>query len=65
MTRQTVDACINCVMERYPGHSKAAQAKYFEAVHQELAPLARAIKAENRQLRAELASLKQEAGKYD
>lgn len=33
-------------MERHPGDSPAAQARYFEAVHQELAPLARKLETE-------------------
>lgn len=41
-----VTACINAVIKLYPGDSKAALARYFEAVHQELAPLARDLERE-------------------
>jgi hypothetical protein len=41
-----VDACIAEVMACHPGTSPAAQARYFEAVHQELAPLARQLELE-------------------
>lgn len=43
---QRVDACIAEVMARHPGVTPAAQARYFEAVHQELAPLARQLEHE-------------------
>ena len=49
-----VEACIHRVMKKYPGQSPAALARYFEAVHQELAPLARELERENRQLREQL-----------
>lgn len=41
-----VEVCIAEVMARYPGTTSAAQARYFEAVHQELAPLARQLELE-------------------
>ncbi len=41
-----VEACIDAVMKVYPGTTKAAQARYYEAVHQELAPLARRLELE-------------------
>lgn len=41
-----VTACINAVIKLYPGDSKAALARYFEAVHQELVPLARELERE-------------------
>lgn len=41
-----VEAVINAVMERYPGIGPAAQLRYFEAVHQELGPLARDLERE-------------------
>lgn len=50
-----VEACIDAVMKRYPGESKAALARYFEAVHQELAPLARQIERELREAHETLA----------
>ena len=49
-----VEACINAVMKRYPGESKAALARYFEAVHQELGPLARDLERQNAALREPL-----------
>lgn len=48
-----VDALIERMMKRYPGVSTSAQARYFEAVHQELAPLARNMEREIQTLRAE------------
>lgn len=53
--KQRVDALIQRVMAAHPGTTPAALRKYFDAVHQELAPLARALEAENDQLRADLA----------
>jgi len=50
-----VEAVITAVMKQYPGESKAALARYFEAVHQVLAPLARALEHENTELRTQLA----------
>lgn len=41
-----VEAVIDAVMERYPGTGPAAQLRYYEAVHQELAPLARDLERE-------------------
>jgi hypothetical protein len=49
-----VEAVIDAVMKRYPGSSKAALARYFEAVHQELAPLARLLERELREAREAL-----------
>lgn len=52
-----VEAVIAETMKRFPGESKAALARYFEAVHQELAPLARELERENRALRAQFTGL--------
>lgn len=49
-----VDACIQAVMAKHPGQTPRALATYFEAVHQELAPLARRLELENAQLRQQL-----------
>lgn len=49
-----VEEVICRVMKRFPGTSKMAQARYYEEVHQELAPLARELERENRQLREQL-----------
>lgn len=46
MCASRVEACINTVMARHNGVSTLAQSKYFEAVHQELAPLARDLEQE-------------------
>lgn len=54
MPQESVDQLIQRVMEEHPGQSASAQARYFEAVHQELAPLARELEAENRRLREQL-----------
>lgn len=43
-----VEAVINAVMERHPGMGPAAQLRYYEAVHQELGPLARELERENK-----------------
>lgn len=55
-TTPRVDGCIGAVMKLHPGHSPAAVAKYFEAVHQELAPLARQMECELIALREQLQS---------
>jgi len=54
MSREYVDQLIQRVMREHPGSSPRAVAKYFEAVHQELAPLARELESENRRLREQL-----------
>lgn len=55
-TTQTplVDGCIDACMAQHPGQTPRALAVYFEAVHQELAPLARQLETENAQLREQL-----------
>lgn len=45
------DALIAKVMEQHPETTPRALARYFEAVHQELAPLCRELEIENRTLR--------------
>lgn len=52
-----VDALITATMLRFPGHSERASARYFEAVHQLLAPLARGLESENAQLKLRIAEL--------
>lgn len=52
------DLLIAQVMEKYPGQTPAAQARYFEAVHQEIAPLCRELEREVTQLKDEVKSLK-------
>jgi len=54
MTRETVDALIERVLMQHPSNSPGALARYFEAVHQELAPLARELEAENLRMREQL-----------
>lgn len=41
--QERVEECIQRVMSEHPGESPTALARYFEAVHQELAPLAREL----------------------
>ncbi len=48
------EAVIAEVMAKHPGGTPAALARYFEAVHQELAPLCRQLEAENRELRKQI-----------
>ena len=55
-TPRTEDV-IDAVMKRFPGETKAAQARYFEAVHQELAPLARELEVENGRLAQRVSEL--------
>ena len=56
LPQESVDALIERVMRDHPGHSNSEIARYYEAVHQELAPLARDLEAENRHLRERLLS---------
>jgi hypothetical protein len=46
MSAPRVEACIQEVMREHPGETPAALARYFEAVHQELAPLARELESQ-------------------
>lgn len=41
-----VEACIDSVMRQYPTLGGRADQRYYEAVHQELAPLARELERE-------------------
>lgn len=52
----TVDGLIARVMGEHPELNSASRANYYEAVHQELAPLARALEREVRMLRAAVAT---------
>jgi hypothetical protein len=54
MAQESVDELIQRVMKEYPGQSAIALARYYEAVHQELAPMARELEAENQRLRERL-----------
>ena len=49
-----VEAVIDQAMRKHPKTGAYAQAAYFEAVHQELAPLARTLERELTALTAEL-----------
>lgn len=49
-----VEACIEAVMAKHPTIGGRADTRYFEAVHQELAPLARELEREVARLTAEL-----------
>lgn len=42
--------CIEAVMQQHPGQTPNALARYYEAVHQEIAPLARQMEDEVQQL---------------
>ncbi|WP_395119682.1 hypothetical protein ACFCQI_01830 [Rhodanobacter sp. FW102-FHT14D06] len=55
-----VDALIEQVMQAHPGFSTSAQAGYYEAVHQKLAPLARDQESELTTIRARLGELEAE-----
>lgn len=48
-----VEEVIRKMMKRFPGIGKASQARYYEEVHQELAPLARQLERELREARRE------------
>lgn len=49
-----VEACIEAVMTKHPTIGGRADMRYFEAVHQELAPLARELEREVARLTEEL-----------
>jgi len=58
VNRERVEALIERVMAQHPVHgTPAAQLRYFDAVHQELAPHARNLERENESLRAQVAGL--------
>ncbi|HCU2535384.1 hypothetical protein [Pseudomonas aeruginosa] len=48
-----VEQLLERYIKRFPGEHKAAMSRYFEAVHQELAPLTRKLEAERDRLKAE------------
>lgn len=50
MPSEYVDQLIARIMRKYPGESPSALNRFFEAVHQELAPLARRLERENAEL---------------
>ena len=67
MTPSKVDDLIAEMMLKHPSQTDRAVAAYFEAVHQQLAPLARDLEAKlelekqkNRELQAEIDSLTKE-----
>jgi hypothetical protein len=53
-----VEACIDAAMARNPGRSKIDQARYFEDVHQDVAPLARQLERELAAQQAEIERLR-------
>jgi hypothetical protein len=55
-----VEATIDAAMKRHPGVSPAAMARYYEDVHQDLAPLARAIERELAAALSRIATLERE-----
>lgn len=54
MALESVDALIARVEAEHPGTGPTAMARYYEAVHQELAPLARALERRAAELEAAL-----------
>lgn len=46
MRSPKTEALIEGVMARFPGSSISASARYYEAVHQELAPFARELETQ-------------------
>jgi hypothetical protein len=56
MTTPRTEAVIVKVMAEYPGESPKELAKYYEAVHQEIAPLCRELEREVATLKAQLAT---------
>lgn len=62
MTLESVETLIERVIAEHPDTTTPKKlAAYFEAVHQELAPLARALEAENATLRQQLQAAWREA----
>lgn len=57
---ESVDALIERVMAAFPVQSPKQVAAYFDAVHQELAPLARALERDNESLRHQVAERDQQ-----
>ncbi|EMI6703485.1 hypothetical protein V2E99_006004 [Pseudomonas aeruginosa] len=53
-----VEQLLERYMKRFPGAGPSSMARYFEAVHQELAPLARKLEAERDRLKAENEALR-------
>lgn len=58
MTAPRVEACIDAVMAKYSNHSTSSQAKYYEEVHQDLAPLARSLERELAQANFDVKTLR-------
>lgn len=52
-----VEALIAKVMNRFPGMSETSNHRYFEAVHQELGPLARTLETETITMQARIQEL--------
>lgn len=53
MTRETVDQIIERMMREYPSDTTRGRLAFFEACHQEIAPLCRELESENKRLLAE------------
>lgn len=60
MALERVNDLIERVLAEHPTTTPKAMAVYFEAVHQELAPLARALELENDRLREAIAGYERE-----
>jgi hypothetical protein len=56
-TAPRVNQCIADVMARFPDTTPRGLARYFEAVHQELAPLARELEREVAKLKADMEAM--------
>lgn len=59
-----VEFCIQQVMDQHPCTSPRALATYYEAVHQELAPLARELERESARQRAALENIRLYAARH-
>lgn len=55
--QERVDALIERVMAKFPGQTEKSDVRYYYAVHQELAPLAREIERQRNELLAALEGL--------
>lgn len=53
-----VDLVIALAMAEHPGYGRTEQAEYYEAVHMELAPLARRLERDARRYRRQLHQLR-------
>lgn len=59
-----VERCINEAMRRHPGASPASNARFYEAVHQDLAPLARILEADSQRMQSALENIRLYAARH-